>query len=1311
MNRSTWLLAGIAFAGIGCDVAVAQELDASLVRRKREDQERAQAMTRALLDGILSVQLRQLEDNGLQDLPAYREIGLMQQHLQQVIDEEMSQVVSVLAAAQSAAPAEREKAFVEARKAIRDIVVQLSAERQGLLRRLKVAELAEQVQRLATVQTATLATTTTLAAEAKSQQEALALSVQEDQRDIKQLFLHLVDTLADVQTWGGVVSMTAADGLRILKAADVGTHVDQAVAAMEATRLDAAIEHQTGVIRGLEELLRLIHRNQGLLAGANRDALDRLRALASRQEELRADTRRLPSMTDVPAAVVERQTQIRRELVELTSALPSSPTVEQFASAARAAADAAAQQLFDGHQAEALEQQSQVLGNLAALEELLMQGEAGAQSDRTAAELSGQVRKLTEARQQLQSAAEHQKRAQATATEEAAKARELQREAARLVAQSKSELESPDVELQPDLAEAIDVAAAESRAAAEAITTTSGPANDDERGALQRADRALNRALAGVESALHDLQRQADAVAIGELARAAEALERAAAEEREIVRQLQQIEQQDETSPEIVQAVEQRQAEVAAIAGKLEEALKGIASSESAQVAKAAGHAQQAGAPLQKAVAGSATPKAAAHAAIPEAMMAADQLSQAAGMLRDVVRSAAQSLAERSAVRAAQLSDAADAVEKAKSPAAMSLVDQIAQLQQAQSALAAAARQQQQASGRPEAAAAMSLAAELNDADRLQRQADGAVRAFDRGEAATPLAATTAQQAAADALQTAIQRATAKGAAPQEVLDTIASAQSAAAKAARQMLDGQLAAAAESRRAAQAGLQAARRQTEAIAEQARQAPPTASPDLAAQRTASDSAAQAQKLAQQLAPEAASLLQSAAASGRTAAEHIEQKRPLEARDEQQRTENSLALAQIRLTEVMHDLQKQQTDALAQQAEQIAPLIPFTAPLEAGAAAALEAAERSSRAGAAPESGPATQSSAAQSAERQLERAAATLSARSQQLRRDQAVAEALATLAAEQQESAQTLAEQRRQAMQKAETSDPSTPAVNTQQAAAAAQQFAEAQRATGQGAVELSGQQQVANPPLREALQRAAELPTSRLAQASAQMAQAAPADGPTPGELAEHDPNQTAGEGRANDPAADSGQDDTPGQAGKASPSGRPPQSPPTDDTGFVPQSPELTAQLMAGPELTQAMQSAEAQSSPGQPTKPSDGSASQRQQANLETNSTAQPSTNEAASSASQSTMQASRQAGETKNDKLKEGPPRRQPEATDVGDSPSGRREGDAEGAGRSFEDQPWFAKLPPELRKSLRAGMQQKAPRAYEDRLRRYFQSVD
>ncbi len=42
---------------------------------------------------------------------------------------------------------------------------------------------------------------------------------------------------------------------------------------------------------------------------------------------------------------------------------------------------------------------------------------------------------------------------------------------------------------------------------------------------------------------------------------------------------------------------------------------------------------------------------------------------------------------------------------------------------------------------------------------------------------------------------------------------------------------------------------------------------------------------------------------------------------------------------------------------------------------------------------------------------------------------------------------------------------------------------------------------------------------------------------------------------------------------------------------------------------------------------------------------------------------------------------------------------------------FREDPWFAKLPPELRSAIRARSQRQPPRGYEERLRRYFENID
>jgi hypothetical protein len=44
-------------------------------------------------------------------------------------------------------------------------------------------------------------------------------------------------------------------------------------------------------------------------------------------------------------------------------------------------------------------------------------------------------------------------------------------------------------------------------------------------------------------------------------------------------------------------------------------------------------------------------------------------------------------------------------------------------------------------------------------------------------------------------------------------------------------------------------------------------------------------------------------------------------------------------------------------------------------------------------------------------------------------------------------------------------------------------------------------------------------------------------------------------------------------------------------------------------------------------------------------------------------------------------------------------------------RNLKKEPWFAKLPPALQGAIQAKTRSQAPRGYEQRLKRYFESVD
>jgi hypothetical protein len=147
---------------------------------------------------------------------------------------------------------------------------------------------------------------------------------------------------------------------------------------------------------------------------------------------------------------------------------------------------------------------------------------------------------------------------------------------------------------------------------------------------------------------------------------------------------------------------------------------------------------------------------------------------------------------------------------------------------------------------------------------------------------------------------------------------------------------------------------------------------------------------------------------------------------------------------------------------------------------------------------------------------------------------------------------------------------------------------------------------------------------------------------------------------------------------------------------TGFVPESPEATAKQIAGQQaLSQAAQTL-AQAVPSQSGPPMEGNAGE-----------AQPMPGKTSPMAKKGG--ASKSGDLAENQKAPEGQLELAPAAQ--GDSRGEKGNGDSDAAGKKFEDEPWFAKLPPALRSAIQAKARGKAPRGYEERLKRYFESVE
>src|SRR4051812_44207107 len=89
------LLAVLAFASslVYTPPGSAAELTGAALRRKQQTQQRARAMARELVSSMLDVQLQQLEENGMADLPLHKDIANMRTNIDGLVEAEMREVV------------------------------------------------------------------------------------------------------------------------------------------------------------------------------------------------------------------------------------------------------------------------------------------------------------------------------------------------------------------------------------------------------------------------------------------------------------------------------------------------------------------------------------------------------------------------------------------------------------------------------------------------------------------------------------------------------------------------------------------------------------------------------------------------------------------------------------------------------------------------------------------------------------------------------------------------------------------------------------------------------------------------------------------------------------------------------------------------------------------------------------------------------------------------------------------------------------------------------------------------------------------
>lgn len=1314
---------------------LAQDVELDVLRQKQRRQEKARGLATELVSSVLDIQLRQLKENQLEHLPIYSEIKSMRGNLDKLVEHEMQEVVKLLVEAQQGETTQQLRKVNEARNVIREVVVALMAERQKLLKRLRIARIAAQVRQLILLERDTLDQTKELPAAKIDQREQLTLDTIQDQRDITAIYFQLVAVLSDVSDWGGPIATGATEGLRVLKTAQVKQQLQVIATSLQQSEIDAAVTSQRNVIKGLMALLKVIEDTQGLIGADREAALEMVREMIKEQEELR-ETVREDDLVEETAKdeFAFEQRQIQQNLGTLAETLADFPEVDPLVAQSRESAAQAEAELFEGDKTEALLQQGQVVGSLAEIEQQLQRALEPDSADKTADELAEQVKQLEKLDQSLDQAVATQEKATEQAEKNARAALQAEQQVAKQL-EAAEQLGEFSRGIESRLDDAKDAVEAAAKTTAEMQPEAAQARQQD----TQRAEDVLRQAAAEVKAELADTKRRQLAVEVGELARAAEALERAAAAEREIASAAADASQADGLTEEKAAALAKEQSIVDAVAEKIAEGVKQTAPTAAQQIVAAKPSAQEAArhlAAAQKQPGPDSKP--AAAGAADAADKSAQQLETAAAELRKAAGTAAQELAKQADEQLQPVAAARKAVEGTLASLPEDSTANLAQLQQASADVAQARIEQMKASGRAPAAAAQKMADAIAKAQEDQQAANRAAEALARGTASTPLEASRKQdQVAEQAKQLAKDVSS-------EVASKLKAAVEAAAKAAQETLIGKPQDAQAARDATAAALDdalaTAIQETRDAAEQ-----PAGAPNKDAQDTVGDLAGKAKTSVGDRPADVADALVEARQMSDAAGKALDADNTDAVEKNQKQTAENLDKAAQGLAEAIKAEKKKQQEQLAQQSKESGQLADQAATLDTGATAALRQAQRAAELMAETQVRPTDENATDENAidsndlaktnkdvQRGLERAVASLAARQQQLQRDKDIAETLMQLAMQQQQARDEIAMQADALKQlagkkptpPAETTDKRpgdvpTDATRREQQLAAAQaletaseKFAQAQRATGEGAVEVSGQEEVANQPIRQGLETAAQLGQLSAALPAEALAQAGEPTDATP--AAEGNPTSESapptGEGQT--PAGTSGDSANAPTEGAAQNS--PPGDAPSEATAattelgnrFVPDSPEVTAQQIAGSEALAEAAQALAQASPTAQPAAGDTPSGEGEPSQSTPPADAQDKT--AKTSPTATTGGASADGEAQENQEAEDAPLELNPAAK--GDSRSDK-EGKSNGTTRNFQTEGWFAKLPPSLQKAIQAKARRRAPRGYEQRLKRYFESID
>ncbi|PQO42629.1 hypothetical protein [Blastopirellula marina] len=623
-----------------------QDTDAGSLRRKQYTQQQAQNLTRQLVSQVLDLQAAQLRQNGLTEVPIYSDILQMRENLDELIRNEMQGVVQKLVIAQQSEGQARLDAIVAARGEVRHVLLALMAERQRLYRRMRLARLHAQVRELISVQEQVTSQTRELPSLPMQSRDSAALANLSRQNDADGMFRQLEEVLSDMRGWGGSLAASAIASQQILKDTNASGELAGALQSIREGRYSGAAVHQDAFIVALYKILEDLQHAQGLADSSLEAAMNEIEKLHSEQLALQNETKQSELTDDKADELSQKQETIQRKLEELAKSMANQPESSQSLEEASHLAAEAVDQLFEADQDAAINKQDEVLAKLDSLKDQPLQ-QAVPPNVASADERAKQIAALEEAQQNLEQALTKQTAAQQqfeTSPEQTSPVAQAQREAGQNLDAAVQAEHLPEG-VKPMIAEAKSQANQAAAAAEDAASQNQTKTADS----LKNATDSTRQALENVASTLADARRQQLATTIGELARAAEALDRAAAAQQEITRDATKLANDpQQAAGENLEALARTQSDIAAVANRVAAGTKNTAPQAAEAIKQAqnqiAQSSQAAQAMSQKQQSAEATGKQAQQLQA-ESRQAQQQLNQAANALRQAAQKAANQLA------------------------------------------------------------------------------------------------------------------------------------------------------------------------------------------------------------------------------------------------------------------------------------------------------------------------------------------------------------------------------------------------------------------------------------------------------------------------------------------------------------------------------------------------------------------------------------------------------------------------------------------------------------------------------------------